>query len=401
MPDDHDTENGADGVDSGARDDVDSGEEDGVDDGGESGARSAFEGGPDTSQARIERATNYVLAAAALALFAGAMVGLISPAYLVYLVSLAGMYALLSLGLNVQWGYAGLINFSVAAFFGIGAYVPVLLSASGSPITGALPPIADVLVAVVVTVVLALAIGIPTLSLREDYLAIASLGLAEVVRLIFRNQENWTGGTGGVGGIPVFFEGVPVLGTLARDIGTVDVGIYTLGYQFWNSLVNAAIVGVFVLVTYLVLRRMHRSPWGRVLRTIRSDEDLAEALGKNTYSFRMQAFVLGSVVAMLAGVFYAYSNYYLTPDLFDPIYTFYAWIAVILGGSGSNRGALFGGVLIVTIVEGTRSFGIGASWRLFAVGLLIVLVMRFRPQGVLPPRDELIWPGARGGEADE
>jgi branched-chain amino acid transport system permease protein len=146
---------------------------------------------------------------------------------------------------------------------------------------------------------------------------------------------------------------------------------------------------------------MHRSPWGRVLRTIRSDEDLAEALGKNTYAFRMQAFVLGSVVAMLAGVYYAYSNYYLTPDIFDPIYTFYAWIAVILGGSGSNRGALFGGVVIVTIVEGTRSLGIGASWRLFAVGMLIVLVMRFRPQGVLPPRDELIWPGARRGETDE
>ena len=367
--------------------------------------RSAFEGGEDTSQARIERATNVVLAAAAVALFAGALFGLISPAYLVFLVSLAGMYALLSLGLNVQWGYAGLINFSVAAFFGLGAYVPVLLSASGSPITAAtgvaLPPIAGLFVAVVVTVVLALAIGIPTLSLREDYLAIASLGLAEVVRLVFRNQEAWTGGTSGVGGIPLFFDGVPVLGTLARDIGTVDVGFYTLGFQFWNSLVIAALVGAFVLGSYLVLRRMHRSPWGRVLRTIRSDEDLAEALGKNTYAFRMQAFVLGSVVAMLAGVYYAYSNYYLTPDIFDPIFTFYAWIAVILGGSGSNRGALFGGVVIVTIVEGTRSLGIGASWRLFAVGLLIVAVMRFRPQGVLPPRDELIWPGARGGEPDE
>jgi len=401
MPDDHD-ENGADAVDD-----------------GDGSTRSAFEGGEDTSQERIETATNVVLAVAALGLLGGAMVGLISPAYLVFLVSLAGMYALLSLGLNVQWGYAGLINFSVAAFFGIGAYVPVLLSATGSPITDSVPPVAGVFVAVIVTVVLALAIGIPTLSLREDYLAIASLGLAEVVRLVFRNQENWTGGTSGVGGIPLFFDGVPVLDTLPRDIGTVDVGFYTLGFQFWNSLLNAAIVGAFVLGSFLVLRRMHRSPWGRVLRTIRSDEELAEALGKNTYAFRMQAFVLGSVVAMLAGVYYAYSNYYLTPDIFDPIYTFYAWIAVILGGSGSNRGALLGGVVIVAIVEGTRAIGdvafsldlvvtqldvaftLGASFRLLAIGLLIILVMRFRPQGVLPPRDELIWPGARGGEADE
>jgi len=366
------------------------------------GARSAFEGGVDTSQRRVEQFTNYGIAAVAVALLGGVLVGVVSPTYLLFLLSLAGMYALLSLGLNVQWGYAGLINFSVAAFFGLGAYVPALLSASGSPLPWDVSPIAGLFVAVVVTVVLALAIGIPTLSLREDYLAIASLGLAEVVRLVVRNQQPWTNGTNGVGGIPLFFEGVPVLGTFASDIGTVELGIYTLGYQFWNGLLNFLIVAAFVAGSYLVLRRVHRSPWGRVLRTIRSDEDLAEALGKNTYAFRMQAFVLGSVVAMLAGVYYAYSNYFITPDIFDPIFTFYAWIAVILGGSGSNRGALFGGVVIVAIVEGSRGFGIGASWRLFAVGALIVLIMRFRPQGVLPPRNELVWPGARsGGEADE
>jgi len=364
--------------------------------------RSAFEGGAEPDQRRVERLTNYGIAAVAVLLVAGVLVGLVSPTYLLYLVSLAGMYALLSLGLNVQWGYAGLINFSVAAFFGLGAYVPALLSASGSPLPWDVSPIAGLFVAVVLTVVLALAIGIPTLSLREDYLAIASLGLAEVLRLVVRNQQSWTNGTNGVGGIPLFFEGVPVLGAFARDVGTVDVGFYTLGYQFWNGLLNFAIVAAFVGLSFVVLRRVHRSPWGRVLRTIRSDEDLAEALGKNTYAFRMQAFVLGSVVAMLAGVYYAYSNYFITPDIFDPIFTFYAWIAVILGGSGSNRGALFGGVVIVTIVEGSRGLGVGASWRLFAVGALIVLVIRFRPQGVLPPRDELIWPGARGGgEADE
>ncbi|MDH5020223.1 branched-chain amino acid ABC transporter permease [Halobacterium rubrum] len=369
---------------------------------GPGGSRSAFEGGVDTSQRRVERLTNYGIAAAAVALLAGVLVGLVSPTYLLFLVSLAGMYALLSLGLNVQWGYAGLINFSVAAFFGLGAYVPALLSASGSPLPWDVSPIAGLFVAVAATVVLALAIGIPTLSLREDYLAIASLGLAEVLRLVVRNQQSWTNGTNGIGGIPLFFEGVPVLGTFASDVGTVDLGIYTLGYQFWNGLLNFAIVAGFVVVSYVVLRRVHRSPWGRVLRTIRSDEDLAEALGKNTYAFRMQAFVLGSVVAMLAGVYYSYSNYFITPGIFDPIFTFYAWIAVILGGSGSNRGALFGGVVIVAIVEGSRGLGVGASWRLFAVGALIIAVMRFRPQGVLPPRKELIWPGAhRGGETDE
>ncbi|MFB6072200.1 MAG: branched-chain amino acid ABC transporter permease [Halobacterium sp.] len=349
-----------------------------------------------------ERIVNYSIVGAGGLLAVGVLVGVVNPAYLLSLLSLAGMYALLSLGLNVQWGYTGLINFSVAAFFGIGAYVPVLLSASGSPINQGIPPIAGLFLAVVVTVALALAIGVPTLSLREDYLAIASLGLAEVVRLVFRNQAEWTNGTAGIGGIPSFFEGVPFLQTFATSMPTVDAGIYRLGPSFWSNLLNFALVAAFVAAAYLVLRRVHRSPWGRVLRTIRSDEDLAEALGKNTFLFRMQAFVLGSVVMMFAGVFYAFSQSFLTPGIFDPIFTFYAWIAVILGGSGSNRGALFGGGVLVAIVEGSRFIGLGADFRLLAVGVLIIAIMRFRPEGLLPPRKELIWPSATsGGESSD
>ncbi|WP_232700738.1 branched-chain amino acid ABC transporter permease [Halobacterium wangiae] len=362
----------------------------------------AFEADDRDTDALAERVVTWFIGLVVAALLLGLAVGLVSPAYLLYLVSLAAMFGLLSLGLNVQWGYTGLINFSVAAFFGIGAYIPALLSASGSPLPWDVSPILGLFAAIVVVVLLALAIGIPTLSLREDYLAIASLGLAEVVRLFFRNQQNWTMGTSGLGGIPTFFEGVPFLGTFAQEMPTVDLGIYTLGFQFWNSLLNFLLVAAFAVGVYLVLRRVHRSPWGRILRTIRSDEELAEALGKNTFSFRMQAFVIGSVAMMFAGVFYAYSNYYLTPGIFNPIYTFYAWIAVILGGSGSNRGALFGGAVIVFITEGTRFLGLGASFRLFSVGLLIILIMRFRPQGALPPKKELIWPSAHeGGERSE
>ena len=350
-----------------------------------------------------EKGVSVAVTGAGLVLVLTLLTGLLAPTYFLYLVGLAGMYALLSLGLNSQWGFSGLINFSVAAFFGIGAYGTALASASGSPLAGGLPPVVGLLAALALAAVLALFIGVPTLRLRADYLAIASIGLAEVVRIIVLNQDDWTGGSAGIRGIPSFFEGWPVLSTLPETMPTIVLGAgpgaVVLNTPFWQALLNVGLVLALVGVSDLVLRRAHRSPWGRVLRTIRSDEDLARALGKNTYAFKMQAFVLGSLIMALAGVFYAHLNLYVSPGDLDPITTFYVWVAVILGGSGSNRGALFGGVVIVGIREGTRfldSFGAipfsAAPLRLLLIGVIIVLLMRFRPQGVLPPQRELIWP---------
>lgn len=385
-----------------------------------------------------EQGVSVFIVGLSLLLVLGLVTGGLSPTYFLYLVGLVGMYVLLSFGLNSQWGYAGLINFSVAAFFGLGAYGTALLTASSSPLGiegsrlfGVLPlTLVGLFVAIVLAIVVAVAIGIPTLRLRADYLAIASLGLAEVVRLLFLNQQEVTNGSAGLRGIPGFFDGWPLLGTFPEampglrfaELELSIPGVYstrilgfTLGTPFWQALLNVALVFALAGGVYLVLRRAHRSPWGRVLRTIRSDEDLAEALGKNTYAFKMQAFVLGSVIMALGGVFYAHLNLFVSPGDLEPINTFYVWIAVILGGSGSNRGAMFGGFVVIAIREGTRFLGdvlpasfpldvpllteiyatvVGniASTRLLAVGVLIILVMRFRPQGVLPPQRELIWP---------
>ena len=351
-----------------------------------------------------ERGVTVAIAAFVGLLLLGLLSGTLSPTYFLFLVGLAGMYALLSLGLNAQWGYTGLINFSVAAFFGVGAYGAALLSASGSPLGGGFDPIYGLLAALGMAAVLAVLIGVPTLRLRADYLAIASLGLAEVVRLVVLNQDDWTNGSAGIRGIPGFFENWPVLSTFPEAMPGLQIHVpagpvIELGAQFYQTLLNVGLVFAFVGVSYAVLARAHRSPWGRVLRTIRSDEDLARALGKNTYSFKMQAFVLGSLVMALAGVFYAHLNLYVEPGNLDPITTFYVWVAVILGGSGSTRGALFGGVVVVTIRQGTRFLN-EFAWlpvdvaplRLLAIGVIIVLVMRFRPEGVLPPQKELIWP---------
>ncbi|KKF39999.1 branched-chain amino acid ABC transporter permease [Halorubrum saccharovorum] len=350
-----------------------------------------------------------VSAAFALFLFVSLLTGALGPSYFLFLVGLAGMYALLSFGLNAQWGFTGLINFSVAAFFGIGAYGSALMTASSSPIAGGFNPLVGLAVALVVAFVLALLIGIPTLRLRADYLAIASLGLAEVVRLIVLNERWLTNGSGGVRGIPGFFQGWPVLSTFPEAMPGLRLEVIPgspvlLETAFWQASLNVLLVLMFAGAVYFVLHRAHQSPWGRVLRTIRSDEDLARALGKNTYSFKMQSFILGSLIMALAGVFYTHLNLYVGPGDLDPITTFYAWVAVILGGSGSNRGALFGGIVIVTIREGTRFLNDAAALpidpaplRLLLIGVVIVAVMRYRPQGVLPPQRELIWPSAVDG----
>jgi len=217
------------------------------------------------------------------------------------------------------------------------------MTASGSPIAGGFNPI-GLVVALVAAFVLALLIGIPTLRLRADYLAIASLGLAEVVRLIVLNERWLTNGSAGLRGIPGFFKGWPVLSTFPETMPGLRLVVIPgspviLETAFWQALLNVLLVVLsFAGAAYFVLRRAHQSPGGRVLRTIRSDEDLARALGKNTYSFKMQSFILGSLIMALAGVFYTHLNLYVGPGDLDPITTFYAWVAVILGGSGSNRG---------------------------------------------------------------
>ena len=357
---------------------------------------------------RLEQWVFGVSAAFTLFLLAAMLTGALGPTYFLFLVGLAGMYALLSFGLNAQWGFTGLINFSVAAFFGIGAYGSALMTASSSPIAGGFNPLVGLVVALVVAFALALLIGVPTLRLRADYLAIASLGLAEVVRLIVLNERWLTNGSAGLRGIPGFFQGWPVLSTFPETMPGLRIEVVpgspvSLETAFWQASLNVLLVLAFAGGAFLVLRRAHRSPWGRVLRTIRSDEDLARALGKNTYSFKMQSFVLGSLIMALAGVFYTHLNLYVGPGDLDPITTFYAWVAVILGGSGSNRGALFGGIVIVAIREGTRFLNDvalpidPAPLRLLLIGIVIVAVMRYRPQGVLPPQRELIWPSAVDG----
>ena len=290
-------------------------------------------------------------------------------AYLVAVGIVVLIYALLAIGLNLQYGETGLINFGHVAFFALGAYASALLSLRGWPLAVGFS------VAAVVAAVAALPLGLAALRLREDYLAIVTLGFSETVRLVLQ-QEAWlTQGVQGLPGIPKLF------GALGR--GTADLAIF---------LTLAAVVALAAWATLL----LQRSPFGRLLRAIRDNEAAVIALGKDPARLKIQVFMFGAALAGLAGAFYAHFLTFISPEQFVPLVTFYVWMSIILGGVGAVRGALAGTLLLVAFLEGSRFLrdllpGIAevqmASVRLAVVGLAIILFVLYRPQGLFGKRE--------------
>ena len=289
-------------------------------------------------------------------------------AYLTAIATLVGVRALLTLGLNVQWGLTGLVNLGVVAFFAVGAYTSGLLAVGGAPLVLAWPA------AIGLAALAGAGLATIALRLREDYLAIVTLGFAEVLRLFLLNEAWLTRGANGVTGIP-------------RPLHTAFATHYDLLYL---GLVLAA-----VAIVYLALERLRRSPFGRVLRAIREDETVAAVAGKPVFRFKVQAFALGAGVAGLAGIFFAHYLAYVEPNMFLPQESLFVWLALILGGSGNNRGALLGSVVLLGLLEGSRfakdviPFLSGvrlAAAQQILVGLVLVVLMIRRPEGLLPEK---------------
>jgi branched-chain amino acid transport system permease protein len=290
-------------------------------------------------------------------------------AYLVAVGIIALIYMLLTIGLNLQYGYTGLINFGVVAFFAIGAYTSALLALHG----WALPP--AFVVAIIVAAIVAYPIGLLSLRLSDDYLAVVTLGFSEVVRLAIQ-QEKWlTQGVQGLPGIPRMFQSLGV-GEYA-ELATLAMLI----------LCNLAAIGLMV---HLV-----RSPYGRLIQAIRDDEVAVEAIGKDPRRLKVQVFMLGAGLAGLGGAFYAHFITYLSPDQFLPLVTFYVWIAMIIGGTGRTTGAVAGSFILMVFLEGSRFArdwipGVSevqmASVRLAMVGLALILFTIYRPQGMMGSR---------------
>jgi len=288
--------------------------------------------------------------------------------YLVAIAILVGIRALLTLGLNVQWGLAGLVNLGVVAFFAIGAYTSALLAVGGAPLAAAWPA------AIALASLAGVGLAMVALRLREDYLAIVTLGFSEVLRLFLLNESWLTRGANGVTGIP-------------RPLHALFAGHYDL---FYLGLVLAALG-----LVYWALERVRRAPFGRVLRAIREDETVAAVAGKPVFRFKVQAFALGAGVAGLAGIFFAHYLAYVEPNMFLPQEGLFVWLALILGGSGNNRGALLGSAVLLGLLEGSRflkdviPFLTGvqlAAAQQILVGVVLVVLMIRRPEGLLPER---------------
>ena len=302
--------------------------------------------------------------------------GLLS--YFVFFLTFAGIYALLAQGLNVQWGFAGMLNVGVAAFFAIGAYTSAILTTPDSPghLGGfGLPWPVGFVAAMAMAGALGLLIGLVTLNLRSDYLAIASIGIAEIVRLLLKNEEWLTGGVRGIAGIP-------------RPLDDIVPGA--------NALVLLLLVVVLIGITYWALERIYRSPWGRVQRAIRDNETAARAMGKNSLVFRLQAFVMGCALMGLSGAVYAHFVGFISPEAFDPVFaTFIVWVMLIAGGSGNNRGAILGAFVIWGVWSGTQMLTSqlpaeyvtqASAVRVLLIGVLLQVILIYRPEGLLPER---------------
>jgi neutral amino acid transport system permease protein len=211
-------------------------------------------------------------------------------AYTISLLILAGIFALFSLGLNLQWGFAGLVNFGHVAFLTIGAYATVLLTLNGVPWALAAA------IASGLSALLGLLIAVTTLRLRDDYLAVVTIGISEIVRLISKNEEWLTRGTRGIQSYPIPWAKV-------------------VSFQYQKPLLAALLV-LTIAIVYWRLEWLVRSPWGRVLKAIREDEEVARALGKNVFWYKLQAFVIGGAIAGLSGAFYAWHLTTIYPESF-------------------------------------------------------------------------------------
>lgn len=286
--------------------------------------------------------------------------------YIVTVLLVAAIYALFSLGLNLEWGFTGLINFGHVAFFAIGAYTTVLLNLHGVPL------ILSVIAGMALAGLCGGLLGIPTLKLREDYLAIVTIGFAEIIRFFLLNEEWLTRGPVGLHGFSRPFE----------DFIPGDYNYFLLLF-----------VLVIILVFYFLLEKLIKSPWGRVLKAIREDEDVPTSLGKNVFSYKIQSLVLGSTIAGLAGSLLAFYLQYINPRNFLPIETFYAWIAVVLGGSGNNKGTILGAIILWSFFSGTRFLPFNqtqmGALRILFIGLLLMVIMMFKPEGLLGRKEEL------------
>jgi branched-chain amino acid transport system permease protein len=304
-------------------------------------------------------------------------------------------FALAAIGLNIHFGYTGLLNFGQAVFMAAGAYGLAMAVAT----LGLNFWVGIVLGMVVFPLILSAIMGVPTLRLRADYLAIVTIAASEMFRIIARSPslDRWTGSSDGLTGFATTFYDLSPFDRSQRYL----FGLF-IGNQMWVVLVGWIVVVLAAVTVWALIR----SPWGRVLKAIREDEDAARSLGKNAYWFKMQALMLGGVIGAAGGMLRAIGTQSAQPQNFITDVTFFAWVALILGGVAKVGGPILGaailyavlsftdivlrqmvesGIISSSIMDGTQV----GQVRFMLIGLGLVLLAAFRPQGVLGSKEEM------------
>ncbi|MFE6254922.1 branched-chain amino acid ABC transporter permease [Agromyces sp. NPDC057865] len=319
-----------------------------------------------------------------IAIFSNAAQELISPT--------TAAYALAALGLAIHFGYTGLLNFGQAGFMALGAYGYAI-----STLSFGFPVWASVLVGVGASVIFALILGIPTLRLRADYLAIVTIAAAEILRLIF-TTNTFDAITGSASGLQGYKDGFAALNPIPP--GTYGFGPFTYNaYDWWIRIVGWTLVVIFALLTWLLMR----SPWGRVIKGIREDEDAVRALGKNVYSYKMQSLIIGGVYGTLAGMIFIMPRA-VVPANYQTSLTFFIYAILLLGGAATILGPVVGSMIfwvLLSFFSGFVARAVEAGWfpfmtqvqagqlRFILVGVAIMLLVVFRPQGIFGNKKEL------------
>jgi len=319
----------------------------------------------------------------------------LSEAFRVGIGAQAAAYAVAAIGLNLHFGYTGLLNFGHVGFFLVGAYgAAITVDAGGSLWLG-------IGVGVLASVALALVLGLPTLRLRADYLAIVTIAVAEILRLVARANaaRPLTGGVFGIRDVAGSFY----------DLNPISPGAYGTGglvfshRSLWVIVVAWTLAGLCTLLLWALVR----SPWGRVIRAIREDEDAVRSLGKNVFVHKLQSLVLGGIFGALAGIVLMINQQSVVPDSYIAVLTFYTYTVLILGGAGTTWGPVVGSILFWFLTQLTESvlrqaidtgaipsnvIGVQdlAALRFALVGVGLMALMIYRPQGIFGRRQELL-----------
>jgi len=310
--------------------------------------------------------------------------------------AVSGIYAIFSIGLQLQFGFTGLLNFGHVASMAIGAYtMAILVVKEHVPLWGAS------LIAIAAGMLFGAALSLPTLRLRADYFAIATIAISETVRYVALNEQALTGGALGTSNL----AGPTQVAEYNTDWVSFQASVQSwlhdvVGGYAGSDFAMLVIVWVVVLLCLLVLTPVVHSPWGRVLRAIREDEDAAAALGKRVAMYKLQSLSIGAGFGAIAGLLYAFEFQFFSPDDFDPLTTFYAWLIVLIAGAARIWAVPLGALIFGLIFSGTRFFNFKpftyldaaqlAYLRMIVIGAILIALMAWRPQGLFGKREEMV-----------